>query len=271
MTAPADPPQPQTDDTEHTPAAARPDPVDVPSAPRAVTPRALRRSWHERPVRLWLALSILVALATIYFTVRDVSAALRERRLIEHGERVKAKIELIDSSGNPRPVSRDQDRHLKLRYTPKSGRELVTELDLPPAAAPAINVGGTIDLMVDPDHPEVVTAQLQPRTWLASLAVVTMMVPVLLIAVALALWQRRRVLNVWRDGELVEGTVVDWHRSGLAPRSVVVRFTVDEGDDNRVFSTHWPNTAGPIQAGESIELVMPPGRPSRAIAAALYG
>ena len=96
------------------------------------------------------------------------------------------------------------------------------------------------------------------------------MVPVLLVAIAMTIWQRRRVLNVWRDGELVEGTVVDWHRSGLAPRSVVVRFTIDESEDNRVFSTHWPNTAGPVHAGEAIHLVMPPGAPSRAIAAALY-
>jgi hypothetical protein len=291
MTPPALTDSPVSDQADLRPTA--------PAPPRPLTPRARRRSWNERPVRLWLALTVLLAAATLYFTVRDLRAALRERRLIEHGERVKAKLEMIDLYGRPgRLFTRDEIRKIRVRYTTKAGRTLVTDQELPPKSNATIEVGGTIELRIDPDDPEVLTSLTEPRPWLASLTVVAMMVPALALAAAIALWQRARVLAVWRDGEAVEATVVDWHRSGLAPRSVVVRFTIDdeqpdagpepteqEDDDDgevveyrsaptaparRVFSTLWPLSAGAIGVGDTIHLVMPANDPDRAIPAAPY-
>src|SRR5205085_10670176 len=67
---------------EHAPA--------IPPAPRAITARARARSWHEKSVRIWMILALIVAGTTIYFAIRDTAIARHERWLMFEGKLVKA-------------------------------------------------------------------------------------------------------------------------------------------------------------------------------------
>jgi hypothetical protein len=244
--------------------------LEVPSPPRPITPAALRRSWNEPVVRRWLLLSILVVLTTTYFAWRDIGIALRERRLIEHGLKVNANVESVAGGGDiTRRFTRNEVRNVKFRYT-VNDRTYTTNQDMPIATGKTIGSGDVVELRVDPDDHENVTTQTEPRPWIASLTVVTLLVPVLIALIVITFLARRRVLKIWQEGEAAEGTVVDRHRSGLAPKSVVVRFTVNDSDDRRLFSLVWPHEAGELSAGDTIALVMPPGEPGKALAAKLY-
>jgi hypothetical protein len=243
----------------------------LPLPPRPVTPRARRRSWNERGVRLWLILTVAITLIAIYFAFYYVQRALHERRLIERGTVVQAKVELIDQFNKPdRSFTRDQVRNVRVRYSVPGGKEYTQDMEFPIKADSYIKVGDVAELRADPDDPTVVTAQTKPRGWLASLAAPALLAPLAALLLVLTLWQRSRVLNVWQTGEPVEATIIDWHRSGIAPKSVVMRFSLKDGDDRRVFSTLWPHSAGELQVGETVLLVAPAGDPARAVVAELY-
>jgi hypothetical protein len=49
-----------------------------------------------------------------------------------------------------------------------------------------------------------------------------------------------------------------------------VRFTVDDSEDRRIFTTLYPHSLGKLQSGDEIALVMPKNSPGKAIVAELY-
>ena len=255
----------QIEQTDHTTE------LTVPPPPRPLAPAARRRSWNERPVRLWLILTVAIALIDLYFAAYYANRALHERRLIERGTIVPATVEVIDTYAQPnRSFTRDQPRVVKVRYT-VGDRTYNPEIEFPVKSGAVITVGNVVELRADPNDPTIITAQTRPRGWLASLAAPVLLAPLVAVLLLMTLWQRARVLGVWRAGEVADATVVDWHRSGIAPRSVVVRFTLDDPEDRRVFSTLWPHSAGELSPGDVITLVVPRGGDaSRAVVAELY-
>jgi hypothetical protein len=245
--------------------------IELPPAPRPLTARARRRSWNEKSVRLWLILTALVGGTTIYFVIRDVSAASYERRLIFNGKRVMANVLSIDEYERPgRSFPGDQPHRLRLEYDADTGETIPLELMSTGQERGRIEVGQKLELRADPSDPHTVTMQTTPRSWTASLTVVMLLAPIAVLLAIVTFIARRRILNVWIHGEPAIGTVVDTHRSGIAPKSDIVRFTVDDQEDRRVFSTLYPHDVGQLQPGDEIALVMPRDSPSKAIAAELY-
>ncbi|MBC8105783.1 MAG: hypothetical protein H7Z14_04265 [Anaerolineae bacterium] len=241
----------------------------LPPVPREITARARRRSWHERPVRIWIALTLLVAGTTIYFAIRDISTARRERWLIFEGKKVLANVQSVDESmGRSFPL--DQPRRLRLTYITPEGEPIELDVTTPGRERGRIQSGDKIDLRTDPADPQNVTLQTVPRSWIASLAVVCLLAPLAILLAIITYIQRSRVLGVWQNGEPAVGTVVDTHRSGIAPASDIVRFTVDDHEDRRIFTTLYPHAAGTLQAGDEMALVMHKNSPGKAILAELY-
>ncbi len=261
------------------------------SPPRPLTAKARRRSWNERPVRVWLILALLIALATSYFAVRDIGAAMRDRRLVRDGLLVPATIEVIDSYARPERVfSRESPHHLRVQYfggnstnASSVGDALTAELEAPAtSSADSIAVGQQINIRVDPKDATNVTLRTVPVSWLESLAVVIIFAIALSIVLAVTFWQRSRVLSVWQNGRPAVAVVVDFHHAGIAPRSRVLRFTIvgesedeaenDDPADQRIFSALWPTAAGDLQAGDEIEILLPEGSSNgdRALARGLY-
>jgi hypothetical protein len=185
---------------------------------------------------------------------------------------VKANIEAIDGLGmdrKGREFSRTESHRLKLRYTLEKN-EYVTELDLPGKGTGAVAIGGKIDLRVDPDNPTVATLQTTPRSWTAALAVVCLLAPLTIVVIIVAMLQRRSVLRTWQTGAAALAVVVDSHRSGIAPRSHVMRFTLADDQNRQVHSTLYPHSAEQLYPGDEFWIVMPKDSPGRALVADLY-
>ena len=78
------------------------------------------------------------------------------------------------------------------------------------------------------------------------------------------------MLNAWRHGVPAVATVVDSKQSAIAPRSRVVRYTLAEGADRRIFSTLFPASQGELQKDDELLVLIPPKHPDRAVIAELY-
>src|SRR5438034_10934373 len=242
----------------------------LPPAPRAVSSRARRRSWAEMSVRVWMILSIIVLLATIYFTARQITGAMATRRLILHGAPVIAH---IDAANGVKDIGRQYDRRDRntadLTFTGPDGVKRTVQGDLSPPNG-MFAIGDNIDLRVDPNNPTIWTDRLEPPPWRTELSAVIVVVPLLALSLLMMSWRRAQVLNVWRKGEPATGIVVDSKQSAGAPRSRVVRFALADGNDRRVFQVLYPTSAGEPAKGDELLLLAPPNKPARAIVAALY-
>jgi hypothetical protein len=214
---------------------------------------------------------VIVSATTIYFAIRDTISARHERWLIFEGKEVMATVLSVDEYERPgRSFPLEQPRRLRLKYDTAEGQPVTIEVTSPGQEHGRIEVAQQIKLRTDPQDPENVTLQTVPRSWLAALAVVCLLAPLSVLLVIISLVQRRRVLSVWQHGEPAIGTVVDKHRSGMAPSSDIVRFTVDDREDRRVFTTLYPYAMGTLQPGDEIALLMPKNSPGKAILAELY-
>src|SRR5437764_13669891 len=121
-----------------------------PPPPRALTPAARRRSWAEAPVRGWMVLAALVAIATAYFTVRQTLTALADRRLINSGSAVSARITSTNGITNDtrRAFDRRETNVAELEYIGPNGITYKPTGTLTPTSG-VIHIGETIPLHVD--------------------------------------------------------------------------------------------------------------------------
>ena len=243
---------------------------ELPPPPRAITARARRRSWNEAPVRVWIILATLVFIALILFTATQIVSGIQDRRLILHGTVVPATVRVINGIEiQKRGFDRREVLSVTLDYSGPDGKSYSVQGQLAPAEG-ILHTGDTIPLHVDPNDASNWTDRTDPGSWWHDLTVIWFLLPLLLIALAIAWWRRQQVLATWRRGTPISAAVVESKHSAIAPRSRVVRFTLTEGNDRRVFSTLVPSTRAPLQNGDELVLLAPPGKPSRAIVAELY-
>jgi hypothetical protein len=242
----------------------------LPPAPRAITPRARRRSWNEAPVRAWIILAALVLVAVIIFTATQIVSGMQDRRLILQGVVVTATVRTINGvEMHKRGFDRREILNVTLDYTGPDAKSYSVQGQLAPADG-VLHTGDTIPLHVDPSDAANWTDRTEPGSWWHELTVMWFLLPLLVIALALAWWRRQQALAAWRNGVPISAAVVETKHSAIAPRSRVVRYTLTEGNDRRVFSTLIPSNRAPLQNGDELILLSPPGRPSRAIVAELY-
>jgi hypothetical protein len=238
--------------------------------PRPLTARAQRRSWAEMPVRVWFILAVAILVVTIVFTISRVAEALNDRRLIEHGVDVTAKFTSVNGDPFPKRRFRNDAMPVSVVFDWKGSP---FKLDIPRLEAKPgayAMVGEDLKIKVDPEDPNRWTEETAPKPWWQELTVIGLLLPILAAMVAMVLIKRRSVLRTWRDGTLSQAVVVETHQSGAAPLSRVVRFSLVGQSDRRIFSTLIPAAAGIPAKGDTIWVIHPPNRPSRAVVAALY-
>jgi hypothetical protein len=234
---------------------------NVPPPPRPLTPKARRRAWAEGPVRVWLILSILVAVVTIFFAVEQTLSALQLRKLVDHGTPVTAYVD---------DMSRGSWFQLRYDFNGKTYKTAEMPMMLP--REEHLQRQEPVQIRIDPSDPNDWTdrtrAELEPihRELVASIV----LVPLWALTVLMVFVKRRKVLRVWRDAPAMQAMVVETKQSSLAPLSRVVRFTIPGGASTRIWSTMMPARAGLPQKDEMIEIICPPADPDQAIVAKLY-
>jgi hypothetical protein len=130
-------------------------------------------------------------------------------------------------------------------------------------------VGTDFKIKVNPNDPTQWREVTVPKPWTQELTTLGLLAPLLVLLLMVTIWRRMSVLNVWRNGSLIGGQVVEIRQTAIAPRSRIVRFTLKDGD-RRVWATLAPTSAGIPARGETIWLIALPGRPGRSILAKLY-
>lgn len=252
--------------SSHDPQAA----PQLPSAPRSITPRARRRSWAELPVRPWIILALVSSIVVIFFLVTRIREAISDRWLVNNGVDVVATFVSVNSD----PVAKRWSRNdampaaIAFEWNKKPVRIEIPRLE-PKAGAYAV-IGEKLKIKIDPNDPQKWTEESTLKPWTHELAAVGMLLPLAAIAFAMMLLKRRGVLQTWRDGSVVPATVVEVRQSGAAPQSRVIRFTFDQEEDRRIWTTLMPVSAGIPAAGESIWIIATPQNPSRSLVARLY-
>jgi hypothetical protein len=160
------------------------------------------------------------------------------------------------------------DRTVRLMYKDSAGKEIESQREMQTPTYAGRGPRDVIDIRFDPARPEAWTDRTEPQPWFARMAIVWMLLPALLLALMMMLVRRRQILRVWTEGVPMTGTVVDTRQSPIAPRSRVVRFTLD--GDRRIFSTFVPISAGEVSRGGELVMLASPTNPGRAIVAELY-
>lgn len=246
------------------------DPVTIPPAPRALTPRGKKRSWAEAPVRLWLLLAIVVCGVTAYLFFDRIAVGLEERKLINNGAKVDAIVDEIEGQNRPGiRVAHSAAPHVKMRYT-YEGVEYPVDADLNRVLEGEVTVGRPLALRVDPKKPRIWTDRTEPRPWVGNLSMPLIFLPAAILTLIVLVWKRIGVLKVWKIGEPALAHVVSLQQSALAPRSRLLRYAISGSEDRRIFTMLYPVHSGIPQKGDELQLVAMPNDPSRAVVAKLY-
>lgn len=257
--------EPQASDS-----AADAQPPQLPPPPRPLTPRVRRRSWAELPVRPWIILALTSTLVCLFFLVTRVREAMNDRWLIDHGINIPAKFLTVNGD----PVRKRYPRNeamaavVTFDWQGKPYQLSIPRLEAKPGGYAV--VGETLPIKVDPNDPTRWTEETTAKPWSEELTAVGLLLPLAAIAFIVLVMRRRAILNTWMHEPLLNATVIETRQSGAAPMSRIVRFTLNNEPDRRIWTMLIPVSAGIPAKGESIWLVCPPKNPSRAILARLY-
>src|SRR5262249_2311071 len=145
----------------------------------------------------------------------------------------------VTAAHNPNfGVQRDDTVPVKLEARLPGGQEIKMAGTLPKGTG-WLKVGGEVEVYVDPKDPTQWVEVADLGTWWELVAIpMIMLLPVALLLLAFAWWRRRKILDVWRNGKLVDGTIVRCAHAPIAPRSKVCHYNVP--GDRRVFKMLYP-------------------------------
>jgi hypothetical protein len=142
-----------------------------------------------------------------------------------------------------------------LRENVEEGRSVVT--------------GSKIKLRVDPNDPDRWTARTKtPPLGGRQLIGVAVGAPVVALLALLAALKRRRMLDVWANGQAIPAQVLGTGTSPVAPQSRSLRCTSADLRDKRVFTVFVPSAS--VAAGDELWAVRIPEKPEPTVAAAWF-
>jgi hypothetical protein len=238
-----------------------------PAAPRTVTPAASRRAWHEPRVHFWWIVAIALVVAAVSLAAQELLAWDADARLIRSGTRIDAVVWLWGARVKGRPIGPDDQSTVEFTWSGQP--QVITNARI--VGRDEITFSGqTIPIFVDPQNPTKWTARTRPAPILRMLMGAMSLACVAAILVLVSVIKRRGVLSVWRTGEPRRAAVVETAQTALAPRSRLVRCAQTEGNDRRLINVYVPHRAADPQPGDVLWLIMPPGRPDKAIVAMLF-
>ena len=243
--------------------------LDAPPAPpvRAVTPAARARSWVEPGVRLWWLTALALLACGLYFVIAAVIQRQRVARLLREGTPVQA---VIFAHGGAQVANWSLPIGTKYNFKFQWNGEERVLVGFMPREAGQVITGQPVTIYVDPNDVERWTSYAAPPLLLREMSGGIALGAVAAVAALVAFVQRRRVLGVWERGEAARAVVVEARSTAMAPRSRHLRCAREDGQDKRLISVVVPLSRGALRPGDPLWIVMPPHRPDRAIAAALY-
>ncbi len=212
----------------------------------------------EINVRPWLAVTLLMLIAAIALGTYGFMQAQQERRLIDSGVQVDARV--MSLGNDTRQMPRDEPVRVTLEYAdPASGRVISSERLIHRKPGGVIKVKEEIEVRIDSADPTVWTARTEALPLLQPLTVPLIMLPIVLLSLIATWWQRSRVMRVLATGTRKSATVASIRQSPLAPMSKQIGLSI-EGTDRTVRQAYWPTRNGPISKGQMIQVIHAGGK-----------
>ena len=217
-----------------------------------------------------MVVAVFVLLGTIYFACIQTAEWFADKKLVESGVPVVARVDQIEGiSVVGKAFDRSTGPWTRVTFTlpGEAAPKPSMPLQLEPTKG-TIRVGDSLPIRVDPRDINRLTERTVPRSLARELSGVFILGPLFLFAAGLVLWRRRRVLTVYRDGEIVEATIVDVKATALAPRSKLVRYALEA--DARVRSLLIPADRIPAGHGQTLSVIALTKIPNCGLAADVY-
>ena len=246
-----------------TPSSRASTPPPPPASPREVTAAASRRAWHEPRVHFWWIVAIGLLLGATFLAGQHLVAWRQDVWLIRNGTKLDAVVWPAGARVKGRPINRDEYAHIEFTWNGQL-RQLTWQRWTRQEGA---ITGETVPIYVDPNDPENWTANVTPPPLAKSMIGASALVGVAAVLLLIGVARRKEVLGIWRNGEARLAAVAERTPAALAPRSWLVRCALVEGKDRRLITVYVPRRLATPQKGDALWLIMPPGKPGKAMAA----
>ncbi len=243
---------------DHAPSAAPADP------PRPLTATARRSASAEPRVRFWIYAALVLTVIAVWFSVDRIREWSRLAALIRNGRLVTARVQTLDSLGRATPASDP----VKLTFTLNGTPQLVE--GVMEGRSGFVQNNTEVQVRVDPNNPGRWTTLQSVPILPAQLLAAFIIFPVALLLLLLALFLRRRILRIWRNGQAIPALVVETRQSAMSPRSRAIVCTPRDGRDKRLFTVFVPTRIAQFHEGDVIHLLALPHHPDKVIAAILF-
>jgi hypothetical protein len=222
-------------------------------------------------VRLWWVLCLGVLGVTLVVAVRLTATWWSERQLLGSGVPVEGTLVRAITAENDMSVpgkNMAPDSVCTIEFEWKGRAYKVTDVlrENVEENKPVVT-GSKVTLHVDPDDPERWTA----RTHAAPLGGrqligVAVGAPIVAGVALVAILKRRRMFDVWANGQAMRAQVLGTGTSPVAPQSRSLRCTLADSRDKRVFTVFVPGGA----VGDEVWVVRDPNKVEPTLAAAWF-
>lgn len=239
-------------------------------SPRKASSRAKRRAWVEPQVRPWLLSGLMLLIVAVAFVATAMTRSSRGRWLVANGIKGEIEFQEIDNETVSRKVFNHQTGLQGVMNIYLPGKEKYQVKGLIPPYKKKLEVkGDKIPVYVDPSNPNAFVIQ-DDYSLKDDLIVGFIMMPPALLLIAVMLWKRHRILNLWKTGTPTVGIVIEVVKTPIAPFSQVVRFALRDHPSNRVFPVCVPNSFYSFKPNDLAYVLIHPDNPTLAILPDLY-
>ena len=235
--------------------------VPLPPPPRPLTAAVQKQAWRELPVRAWTVITLGVLIVILVVGIKGLMQGLGDRALLRDGVRVNAKIESM--TGATRNADRAIPRVMRLSYVlpndPPTAERHELQIDhlTPIQGQPSlVSTGDLIPIIVDPNDRTRWTDRVDPPSWLSAMIVPLLLSPVLLLVGGITLLQLGRIRKLYVNGTATTASVVEVHKSALAPAAKVIKISPVNGG-GRVLTLVRPDRLGlPPERGAQLQVIV---------------
>jgi hypothetical protein len=245
-----------------------PDASLIPPPPRVLTAHIRRRAWADPRARFWWICCLVLCLIALAFAATGLHEWQREIKLVRHGVTVDAQIQAVTYVAR-RGASFDPSNPVRLEFPWRDGIHRTHDEHPLEGYTRFVTVGDTVRIRVDPNDPENWTALAEAMPLRDRVMPATLTFPAVLATLIAAVWQRARILSIWKNGQLTPALVLNSSVSALAPLGRAIRCTPAVDGDARVFTIHAGGHAH-RQPGEAIDVLARRAPAQLAVAAEFF-
>ena len=232
--------------------------------PRDITPAVRKRAWADPPVRFWWLTGGTLLIIALGLAVGNYVEWAKLNRAISPGVKVKSRIIAVE--GDKR-VGRTVTATSPMGMIYHHGGKEWYAVGVLSGLQQQVRVGDDIEIYIDPADPENWTVRTEVPPLPQAMIGPFLVLPVALLCGLIALVGRSKTLKTYQHGALAEATVATNKQTPLAPRSRAIRCSLTTG--SRMMEVFVPRPAAQLNEGDSVQVILPPGR-GRPLAAAWF-